>query len=289
MPHIDNTLPIPNIITLHSLLSGNPPLRPSLRQLTEPRPLEISIASSTEYGHIEVKLGETYVSCKVSAQITSPYEDRPFEGTFAIGTEITPMCSPAFTSGGNADFSTAAPAIVPATAISVNNIDSNKEGQTSATAATNNINNNNNNIGNQLNMSLNSASSSQYFDKFNKSNSRSRATSEDDAIDPSTLIEMDLPPAAVKNLTPFPKTSIELLNQNILSTSNNSSNIINNNNILNSPTRTSNNDSNSGIHLSEIFSVDEHAKWFTNFDENVLKPVLLDSLPSENNKNTNDQ
>ncbi|KAG0687533.1 monovalent cation:H+ antiporter, CPA1 (nhx1) [Pichia californica] len=153
----------------------------------------------------------------------------------------------------------------------------------------NNINNNNNNIGNQLNMSLNSASSSQYFDKFNKSNSRSRATSEDDAIDPSTLIEMDLPPAAVKNLTPFPKTSIELSNQNILSTSNNSSNIINNNNILNSPTRTSNNDSNSGIHLSEIFSVDEHAKWFTNFDENVLKPVLLDSLPSENNKNTNDQ
>ncbi|KAG0680942.1 hypothetical protein C6P42_004531 [Pichia californica] len=148
MPHIDNTLPIPNIITLHSLLSGNPPLRPSLRQLTEPRPLEISIASSTEYGHIEVKLGETYVSCKVSAQITSPYEDRPFEGTFAIGTEITPMCSPAFTSGGNADFSTAAPAIVPATAISVNNIDSNKEGQTSATAATNNINNNNNNNNN---------------------------------------------------------------------------------------------------------------------------------------------
>jgi solute carrier family 9 (sodium/hydrogen exchanger), member 6/7 len=33
--------------------------------------------------------------------------------------------------------------------------------------------------------------------------------------------------------------------------------------------------------LNEIFSVDEHAKWFTNFDENVLKPVLLDSIPSD--------
>lgn len=119
MPHTDNTLPIPNILSLHSLLSGTPPIRPSLRPLTEPRPLDISIASTSEYGHISVKLGETYVSCKVSAKITSPYEDRPFEGTFAIGTEITPMCSPAFTSGGNSDFSTAAPAIVPATAISV--------------------------------------------------------------------------------------------------------------------------------------------------------------------------
>ncbi|ODV87807.1 hypothetical protein CANARDRAFT_26011 [[Candida] arabinofermentans NRRL YB-2248] len=45
--------------------------------------------------------------------------------------------------------------------------------------------------------------------------------------------------------------------------------------------------SNSGINLSNILSVDEHARWFTNFDENVLKPVLLDNLPSKNPSNGN--
>lgn len=122
MPNTDYTLPIPNILTLHSLLSSNPPLRPSLRPLDQPRPLDISIVSSDESASsrsVEVRLGETYVACKVSAHITQPYEDRPFEGTFAIGTEISAMCSPAFSSSGNSDFSTAAPAIVPATAISV--------------------------------------------------------------------------------------------------------------------------------------------------------------------------
>ncbi|TID30934.1 hypothetical protein CANINC_000456 [Pichia inconspicua] len=48
-----------------------------------------------------------------------------------------------------------------------------------------------------------------------------------------------------------------------------------------------NNRSASGL-ISEIFSVDEHAKWFTNFDENVLKPVLLDTFPSETPRNEND-
>lgn len=160
MPATDNTLPIPNILLLHSLLSGNPPLRPSLRQLTEPRPLDISIASDKEYGHVEVKLGDTYVSCKVSAQITSPYEDRPFEGTFSIGTEITPMCSPAFSSGGNSDFSTAAPAIVPATAISVNtsNIDNNENnsGNNENDKSNSIISNSNNNNGNETSVTMGS-------------------------------------------------------------------------------------------------------------------------------------
>lgn len=30
-----------------------------------------------------------------------------------------------------------------------------------------------------------------------------------------------------------------------------------------------------------LLSMDDHAKWFTNFDETVLKPVLLDRLPQE--------
>ncbi|KAG7855834.1 hypothetical protein KL939_004298 [Ogataea angusta] len=40
--------------------------------------------------------------------------------------------------------------------------------------------------------------------------------------------------------------------------------------------------SQSGL-LSNFLSVDEHARWFTNFDENVLKPVLLDNLPAKQN------
>ncbi|TID20472.1 hypothetical protein CANINC_003589 [Pichia inconspicua] len=140
MPHTDNTLPIPNILTLHSLLSSNPPLRPSLRAFDEPRDLEINIVSSAESGDtrsVEVKLGETYVACKVSAQITQPYEDRPFEGIFSIGTEITAMCSPAFSNGGNADFSTAAPAIVPAASVPAASIEnSNGEAKTDSSNQT---------------------------------------------------------------------------------------------------------------------------------------------------------
>lgn len=118
MPSTDNTLPIPNILTLHSLFSSNPPLRPSLRPLTEPRDLKISIINK-DNGNIEIKLGETYVSCKISAIITKPFEDRQFEGIFNINTEITPMCSPLFSNGGGNDFSTSAPAIIPKTVISV--------------------------------------------------------------------------------------------------------------------------------------------------------------------------
>jgi exosome complex component RRP45 len=138
MPHTDNTLPIPNILTLHTLLSSNPPLRPSLRQLSEPRDLNISIVSSAESAEarsVEVRLGETYVSCKVSAQITEPFEDRPFEGTFSIGTEITAMCSPAFSSGGNADFTTAAPAVVPTTVIPIAQTSEAGNGEVTAASA----------------------------------------------------------------------------------------------------------------------------------------------------------
>lgn len=34
--------------------------------------------------------------------------------------------------------------------------------------------------------------------------------------------------------------------------------------------------------LGSILSAEEHAKWFTKFDEEVLKPVLLDSMPTTN-------
>ncbi|EGV63001.1 monovalent cation:H+ antiporter, CPA1 (nhx1) [Yamadazyma tenuis] len=43
---------------------------------------------------------------------------------------------------------------------------------------------------------------------------------------------------------------------------------------------------NSGV-LSAFLSAEEHARWFTRFDEEVLKPVLLDTIPKRNNDSNN--
>ncbi|GAV28717.1 sodium/hydrogen exchanger [Pichia membranifaciens] len=145
------------------------------------------------------------------------------------------------------------------------------------------------NAPNNLNINLNSASSSQYFDKFNGSGSRSRAPSEDEMAVPNSVVEANLPQASAKNLASFPKASFEMTNQLPLSAINLNTNVgaASSESIRQSPSV--NSPSNSGIHLSEIFSVDEHAKWFTNFDEHVLKPVLLDSLPVDATKNPNSE
>lgn len=44
--------------------------------------------------------------------------------------------------------------------------------------------------------------------------------------------------------------------------------------------------STSGI-LSAFLSAEEHAKWFTKLDEEILKPVLLDTIPKRDNDNNN--
>ena len=36
------------------------------------------------------------ILAKVSAEVTVPYPDRPFDGVFTITTELSPMASPAF-------------------------------------------------------------------------------------------------------------------------------------------------------------------------------------------------
>ncbi|RLV89409.1 Endosomal/prevacuolar sodium/hydrogen exchanger [Spathaspora sp. JA1] len=54
-----------------------------------------------------------------------------------------------------------------------------------------------------------------------------------------------------------------------------------NSNILNN-TRSRSADGTPGV-LGAFLSAEEHAKWFTRFDEEVLKPVLLDTLPKNNN------
>lgn len=97
MPSVDGTLSIPNHQQLLTLLTRHH-IRPSLRKLGETRPLNIEISPKT-FGSCTVSLGNTRISCKISAEIVPPFEDRPFEGIFNINTEISPMCSPIFSNG----------------------------------------------------------------------------------------------------------------------------------------------------------------------------------------------
>ncbi|EGW32853.1 uncharacterized protein SPAPADRAFT_136976 [Spathaspora passalidarum NRRL Y-27907] len=52
--------------------------------------------SPTEYGYVEVSWGKTKLACRVTATVTTPYEDRPFEGIFTINSEISTMASMRF-------------------------------------------------------------------------------------------------------------------------------------------------------------------------------------------------
>ncbi len=104
------------------------------------------------------------------------------------------------------------------------------------------------------------AAASKYSDVG--ASSRSRAASED-----NSLYVNNFDGTVPSNSNLRQGESIELTSQNIAKKKES-------NDIADSNT-------NDGGLLNEIFSVDEHAKWFTNFDENVLKPVLLDSIPSD--------
>jgi len=64
------------------------------RALDQFRKLELSFGE--QYGVADVTLGKTRVLAKVSAEVTTPYTDRPFDGIFTISTELSPMASPAF-------------------------------------------------------------------------------------------------------------------------------------------------------------------------------------------------
>ncbi|QLL33438.1 hypothetical protein HG536_0E03490 [Torulaspora globosa] len=69
------------------------------RAFEEFRDVEISFGK--EYGDATVKMGNTIVQCRISCQITQPYEDRPLEGLFLISTENSPMAGPQFENGNN--------------------------------------------------------------------------------------------------------------------------------------------------------------------------------------------
>ncbi|KAH7584897.1 Exosome complex component RRP45 [Nakaseomyces glabratus] len=62
---------------------------------------DVQIEFGKEYGDVTVRMGKTLVQCRISCQITEPYEDRPFEGLFVISTEISPMAGPQFENGNS--------------------------------------------------------------------------------------------------------------------------------------------------------------------------------------------
>ncbi|KAI1131620.1 ribosomal protein S5 domain 2-type protein [Nemania abortiva] len=64
------------------------------RALDRFRKLELKFGD--QYGVADVTLGKTRVLAKVSAEVTAPHTDRPFDGIFTITTELSPMASPAF-------------------------------------------------------------------------------------------------------------------------------------------------------------------------------------------------
>ncbi|KAK9381632.1 ribosomal protein S5 domain 2-type protein [Kockiozyma suomiensis] len=68
------------------------------RSFSQMRNLDISF-SSTEYGAVDVHLGRTRVIVRISAEVTQPRSDRPYDGLFVISTEISPMAAPTFEAG----------------------------------------------------------------------------------------------------------------------------------------------------------------------------------------------
>ncbi|KAI9831626.1 MAG: hypothetical protein M1826_003235 [Phylliscum demangeonii] len=60
---------------------------------------DLTLAFGDDYGAVDVRLGKTRVLARISAELTKPYVDRPFNGVFTITTELSPIASPAFEMG----------------------------------------------------------------------------------------------------------------------------------------------------------------------------------------------
>lgn len=71
------------------------------RKLLQLRDVEITFGESL--GHVEVSLGKTKVIVRVSAEVTKPYEDRPYEGIFLMTTDVSSMASPIFENNRQSD------------------------------------------------------------------------------------------------------------------------------------------------------------------------------------------
>lgn len=59
--------------------------------------------SPTEYGLVKVQWGNTRLAVRVSAHVSQPYEDRPFEGLFSINCVISSMASQKYDNSKNSN------------------------------------------------------------------------------------------------------------------------------------------------------------------------------------------
>ncbi|KAG5513578.1 hypothetical protein PMAC_001010 [Pneumocystis sp. 'macacae'] len=59
---------------------------------------ELTLTFGNSYGHVELSLGKTKIFVRISAEITEPYPDKPYEGIFTIDVEMTPIVSSSFES-----------------------------------------------------------------------------------------------------------------------------------------------------------------------------------------------
>ena len=72
-------------------------LRVDGRRPRESRPVRITFGS--QFGSVEVHLGETKVMAVATAELIEPYPDRPSEGMLQFFVEYSPMASPVFEAG----------------------------------------------------------------------------------------------------------------------------------------------------------------------------------------------
>ncbi|KAI0462492.1 hypothetical protein LJB42_003986 [Komagataella kurtzmanii] len=69
-------------------------LRLDGRKPMQVRPLNIEVGP--DYGQVLVTLGDAKVVVRISSEIVTPYEDRPFEGIFQVSSELDGMGHPSF-------------------------------------------------------------------------------------------------------------------------------------------------------------------------------------------------
>ncbi|ODA82568.1 hypothetical protein RJ55_01075 [Drechmeria coniospora] len=69
-------------------------LRLDNRKFDQFRSIELTFGH--DFGMAEVQCGKTRVVANVSAEVTVPYADRPFDGIFTITSELSPMMAPSF-------------------------------------------------------------------------------------------------------------------------------------------------------------------------------------------------
>ncbi|KTW29210.1 hypothetical protein T552_01166 [Pneumocystis carinii B80] len=64
---------------------------------------DLNLRFGNNYGQVEVSLGKTRVFVCISAEITEPYPDRPYEGIFMIDIELTSVAQSSIESGRSSE------------------------------------------------------------------------------------------------------------------------------------------------------------------------------------------